>query len=96
MRLKRNRSEGLLILGKVLAEHVPQSFGLLRAEVDAMMIFDVDLVGGVLMSDAEIEEEIPDAYAHLNAVGIGFAIIRGLAELDLGLGMAGVHGAYRV
>ena len=93
MRLERNRSEGLLILGEVLAEHVPESLGLLRTEIDAVMIFDVDLVGRVLMSDAEIEEEIPDAYAHLNAVGIGFAIIRGLAELDFGLGMTGVHGA---
>src|SRR5271156_4996924 len=39
LRLERYVAEGLLILGQVLTEGVPESLGLLRGEVDALGIF---------------------------------------------------------
>src|ERR1700752_3111739 len=96
LRLKRDSTEGLFILSEVLAKHVPQSFGLLWAQVHAMVVFDVDLVGRVLVSDAEVEKEIPHADAHLNAVGVAFAIVRGFTQVNFWLRMRGIHGAYRL
>ena len=96
LRFQRNCSKRLLVLGEILAKHTQKCLGLLWTQVNTVAILYSDLIWCLLMDDAEIQKEIPNAYAHLNAVGIGFAIIGRLAELNLGLGMAGVHGAYRV
>src|SRR6185437_15579974 len=85
LRLKCDGSEGLLVLGEVLAQHVPEGLGLLRAEVNAVAVFDRDLMRSVLMRDAEVEEEVPNAGAHLNAVGVGFAVLGRFIDVDLGL-----------
>ncbi len=82
--LDGERAEGLLVLGEILAEHIPESLGLLRAEVDSLEAGEHDLVGGILAHGAEAEEEVPDAHADLNAVGVALAIIFGLGELESG------------
>src|SRR5260370_37140335 len=78
-------AEGLLVLGEVVAEHVPEGFGLLRAEVDALEVFDGELVGALLAHGPEDEEEVPDAHADLDAVGVTVAVILGAGELMRGL-----------
>jgi hypothetical protein len=85
--LERDGAEGLLILSEVLAEHVEEGLGLLRAEVDALEAANGDLIGGVLVSGAEGEEEVPDAGAHLHAVGVALAIVGGFGDVDPGLGV---------
>ena len=38
LRLQVDCAKGLLVLGQVLAEHIPQSLGLLRAEKDGLWL----------------------------------------------------------
>ena len=76
--LKVERAEGLLVLGEILSQNIPQRLGLLRAQKDALLIADVDLLGALAGSQAENEQKVPHADAHLHAVGIDFAIVRGL------------------
>jgi hypothetical protein len=78
-------AEGLLVLGKIVAEDVPESLGLLRAEVDALEVLDGELVGCVLRHGAEDQEEVPYTHAHLDAVGVAVAIVLGGGELEGGL-----------
>src|SRR6185437_2531958 len=96
VRLQGNGSEGLLILGEVLAEHVQESLGLLRTEIDAVIVFDRDLIGRVLMRDAEVQKKVPDADPYLNAGGVGFAVVVRFGDLKFGLRMSGCHDAFRV
>src|SRR5579863_3441894 len=85
LRLELQGAEGLFVLGNVLAEHVPECLGLLRAQVDGLVIADGDLVGAFAGGKAEHELKIPYTNAHLDAVGIGLAVIRRLGEVELGL-----------
>jgi hypothetical protein len=83
--LEREGTEGLLVLGEIAAEDVPESFGLLGAEVDALEVLDGELVGVLLRHGAEDQEEVPDAHANLNAVGVAVAVVLGVAEFEGGL-----------
>ncbi len=69
----------------ILAQHVPQRLGLLRAQVDGLVIADGDLVGAFAGGKAKNKLKIPNAHAHLDAVGVGLAIIGRLGEIDLRL-----------
>ena len=64
------------VLFEVLAEHVPQGFGLLRAEVDALLIVNGHLFRRLLLRRTEGEEKVPYADANLHAIGVGFAWCR--------------------
>ena len=96
LRLESDLSESLLILSEILGQDVHKRLGLLRADVDSLAIFDEDLVGALLMNDAEGEEEVPDADAYLNAVGVVLSVVVRLLDLNLRLRMAGMHSALRV
>jgi hypothetical protein len=85
LRLERESSKSLFVLGDVLAEHVQEGLGLLGAQVDCLMVFDGDLVGTLAGSQSEDELEIPHADANLNAVGVGLAVIGRLGEIELRL-----------
>ena len=85
LRFQIQRSEGLLILGQVLAKHLPKRFGLLRAEKDRPVIADRDLFRAIARSEAEDELEIPYADAHLDAVGVCLAVIVALNDIHLRL-----------
>ena len=67
-----------------MAEEVEQRLGLLRAEVDALEVFDADFVGGFLAGGAEDQVEVPDAHADLDVIGVGVAIVLGAYGLDGG------------
>src|ERR1700744_6524215 len=73
--LQCNGAKGLLILRNVLSEDVPKRLGLLRAEIDALQVLDGYGIGCVLMHEAKRQEEIPDAQAHLHAIGGGIAFL---------------------
>src|SRR5882757_5146544 len=83
--LEGDGAEGLLVLGEIVAEHVPESLSLLRAEVDALEVFDGEFVGALLAHGPEDEEEVPDAHADLDAVGVAVAVVFGGCELKRGL-----------
>ena len=83
--LERQGAESLFVLGDVLAEHVPQGLGLLGTQVDCLVVFDSDLVGTLTGSQSKDELEIPHADANLDAVGVGFAVIGRLGEIELRL-----------
>ena len=88
-------AEGLLVLGEIVVEYVGEGLSLLGAEVDSLKVAEFDLFGGVLGHGSEDEEEVPDAHADLNAVGVTFAVVGGGGEADgrlrgvvgVGLGM---------
>ena len=84
LRLEREGAEGLLVLGEVVAEDVQQRLGLLGTEVDALEVVDLDLVGRLLVHGAEDEEEVPDAHADLDAVGVAVAVVSEWSWLTVG------------
>jgi hypothetical protein len=80
--LEGDGAEGLLVLGEVVAEDVPEGLGLLGAEIDALEVGDAELLWGLLGHGAEDEEEVPDAHADLDTVGVSVAVVRGVRELE--------------
>lgn len=91
--LQRDIAKSHLVLFEVLAQHVPQSFGLLRTEVDALLVMDGYFFWCLLLGRAKGQEEIPDADTNLDAIGVGFAIIGGLGQDNAGLLCGLVHGS---
>src|SRR5437660_4885000 len=75
--LECDGAEGLLVLGQVVAKHIPEGLGLLRTEVYALEVFDSQLVGALLAHGPEDQKEVPDAHADLDAVGVAVAIVLG-------------------
>jgi hypothetical protein len=75
-------SEGLLVLGDVVSEDVEERLGLLGAEIDALEVANVDLVGRVLRESAEDEEEVPDGHTDLHAVSVAIAVVGGGGEVE--------------
>ena len=85
MGLEGDGAEGLFVLGEVVIEDVGEGLGLLGAEIDSLEVGEVDLFGSLLGHGSEDEEEVPDAHADLNAVGVAVAVVRGGGEVELRL-----------
>lgn len=68
-------AEGGFVLANIILEDIQQGFGLLGAEVDALEILDIDLIGSALGSDAEHQKEVPKVGADLHAIRVTFAIV---------------------
>jgi len=83
--LKIQFAEGLLVLGEVLPKNVPKGLGLLRTQVDSLVVLDAQLVGAFRICLAENQMEIPYAYADLDTVGVCVAISGCLDDVDAGL-----------
>src|SRR5947209_3504223 len=77
--------ECALILRDILLQDRKQRLGLLRAHVDTLEIVDLNLRLTLLLQCAKDQEEVPDAYPHLHAVGITLTIIRTVDQLDIRL-----------
>jgi hypothetical protein len=58
------------------------------------VVTDGHLVGTVAGGQAEDEREVPNAYAHLHAVGIGLPVVGGLDDIHLGLLRGRRHSSY--
>src|SRR5580700_11041633 len=78
-------AEGILVSRDVLLQHSEQGLGLLRAQIDALKILDLDLGFALLDERAEHQEEVPDIHANLHAVGIVFTIVGSIGQSDGGL-----------
>ena len=90
MGLDVNVAEGRFVLGDVLLENVEEGLGLLRAKVDALEVVDVDKVRRVLGDETEHEEKVPEIGANLDGVGIAFAVVGAVDQVNFGSGI-GVH-----
>jgi hypothetical protein len=86
----------LLVLGEVLSENVPESLGLLRTEIDALVVLDAELIRALGVGLAEDEMKIPDADADLDAVGVGVAVSGGLYHVDARLLQVLAHSVFRL
>jgi hypothetical protein len=86
-RFQANDSKCLFILRQVLAQQVPQSFGLLRTQINPLKIPQDHFIGQILPGSAEDQQKVPYTGAHLHAVGIAIPIIRGLNNVDIRRGM---------
>src|ERR1017187_8544470 len=84
-RIEFDLPEGGLVAVDILLQQSEQSLGLLRAEVNALKVADLDLTLTLLLHGAKNEEEIPYIHSHLHAVGIGFPVVGGIGQLDIGL-----------
>ena len=84
-RVEFDFAESGLVAGDVLLQQPEQSLGLLRAQVDALKVANLDLGFALLLHSAKDEEEIPHIHSHLHTVGIGFPILGRIGQLDVGL-----------
>src|SRR5438105_3536237 len=84
-RIKFDLAKGALVTDYVLLQDIEQRLRLLRAQIDALEVIDLDLGLALLLQGAKGQEKVPDIDPHLHAVGIIFAIVGGVDELDIGL-----------
>jgi hypothetical protein len=75
VRLQFDLAERGFVLLDVLRKNVGQSLSLLWAEKNPLKVVNGDRIGGGLINRAETEEKVPEAHAHLHAVGVVFAVI---------------------
>ena len=69
----------------VIARFAEERLGLLWAEVDALKVANLDLTFSLLLQGAENHKEVPDIHSHLYAVGVGFAVVRSIDQLEVRL-----------
>jgi transglutaminase-like putative cysteine protease/tetratricopeptide (TPR) repeat protein len=85
VRVELDLAESFFVVHYVLLKNGEQRFRLLRAEIDALKVIDLNLRGRLLLEGAEYQKEIPNVHAYLHAVGVVFAIVLVIDELDVGL-----------
>lgn len=95
IRFNGDLAKGLLVVGKVLPEHIPERFGLLWADINALRDLEVYPVRGLLRGYAKGKIKVPDADADLYAVGITFVEVVGVLHIEIRL-LRIVHRANRV
>ncbi len=80
--IKLDLAERRLIVVDVLLEDTHERFGLLGAEIDALEVAYFNFGLALLLQSAEDQEEVPDAYSYLNAVGVLLGVLRSVDHLD--------------
>src|SRR5215471_8372803 len=78
-------SKGLLILDDVLLQDRHQGFCLLRTQIDALEVVDLNFRSGLRLKATKDQQEIPNAGPDLHRVGIAFAIVRGVHQMYIRL-----------
>ena len=76
-RIQLDLTKGGFILHDVLAQHVPERLGLLRAQVNSLEVLYLHQILRGLRHGAERQQKIPHADANLDAIGVPVAIIGG-------------------
>src|SRR6202034_553238 len=84
-RVQFDFAESSLIAGDILLQQSEESLGLLGAQIDALKVAQLDLRFALLLHRSKDKEEVPYIHAHLHAVGIGFPIVGGIGQFDIGL-----------
>lgn len=85
-RVKFDLTERAFVPGDVLLQQSKQCLCLLRAQVDALEVANLDLGFGLLLQRAEDEKEIPDVHPHLHAIGVVLLVVGSIVELYIRLG----------
>src|SRR5258708_13054164 len=80
-RIELDFAECAFVTGDVLLQESKQSLCLLRAQVDALEVADLDLGFGLLLQRAEDEQEIQDVHTHLHLIGIFLLVVRDIFQL---------------
>src|ERR1035438_359446 len=75
-------AEGSLVVHQVLMQDGLECLGLLRTQIDALEIIDFDLGLILLLQGAKNEKKVPDIDPHLHTVGVVFAVVRGVRQLN--------------
>ncbi len=78
-------AECAFVIGNILLQNCRQRFGLLRAQINSLKIFYLNLVFRLLLHGAKDEKKVPYIHAHLHAVGVSFAIFGGIDHIKIGL-----------
>ena len=76
VRIELDLAEGPFVLRDVVFEKIEQRLGLLRAEVNALKMAQLNFVGGLLVNQPELQEKVPEIDTYLNAVGVVLAVFR--------------------
>ena len=84
-RVEFDFAEGAFVARYILLEKSKERFRLLRADINALKITNLYLSFALLLQGAEDHEEIPDIHPHLHAVGIIFAIVGAVRQLNIRL-----------
>ena len=96
LRFERQGTEGLFVLGNVLPQDVPEGLGLLRTEIDGLVVADRNLVGAFAGSQPKHELKIPHADANLDTVGVRLAVVIRLGQIELRLLLRWTHNINRL
>src|SRR6266853_1526805 len=84
-RIKLDLAKRGFIVSYILLQQRHQGFSLLRTEINSLKVSQFHLCLGTLLHGPEDEKKIPDVYANLHAVRIGFAVVGGLHEFHIRL-----------
>src|SRR5712671_5077984 len=85
-RIKLDFAERALVARDVLLQESKQSLCLLRTQVDALEVANLDLGLSLLLQSAEDEKEVPDVHPHLHAIRVALFIVGCIVQLDVRLG----------
>src|SRR5258707_5492569 len=88
-RIQLDLAESIFVARDVLLQQSEQCLGLLRTQIDPLEISNLHLRFALLLQGAKDHKEVPDVYAHLHAVGVAFAVVRRICQLDIGLSWKG-------
>lgn len=91
LRFEANLSKRRFVLLQILLQDVRERLGLRRAQVDALEILDGDRVWRGLINGSEHQEEVPQVYAHLYAVGVVLSVVGGVGEVQFRLWLSWCH-----
>jgi hypothetical protein len=84
-RVELDFTEGAFVARYILLKKSKEGLRLLRAKINALKISNLYLSLALLLQGPKDHEEIPDIHSHLHAIGVGFAVVRSTAELDVRL-----------
>src|SRR5689334_3867600 len=69
-RIEFDFAKRIFVVDQILLKNGEQRLGLLRTEIDALKVADVDAGLVLLLKSPEDKEEVPDVHTNLHAVGV--------------------------
>jgi hypothetical protein len=75
----------ILILMNILLQDGDQRFGLLRAEINALKVMDLNFLGALRLQASKDQKKVPNAHAHLHGVGIAVTVLGRVQDTNIGL-----------
>lgn len=84
-RIEFDLAESAFVIRDVLLQNCGQRLRLLRAKIYPLKVSDFDLIFRGLLHGAKNQKEVPNAHAHLHAVGIGLTIFGSIYKMKIRL-----------